>query len=514
MKDLTRETLTKIYSKLKFMDHSNRSYFDNDKMSNVNYLYLALHEDLVSHGLAVLINYFHDNLDSPSVDLNIRSILETLALLTYIETNPLDDFQYDLFRKHHVLVEMANREKLMRHLAKDDDFKTDELLRTEIISSIAKYFSTTGEEVEKMIDKNDPLFIFNGDRKEDFRFSSLIRKQLGEDYFQYYQFLSIITHPHSFGANKTKIFDLRNIIVEGVLRLLNHHIDGLDLSDVEITIISPLDEVEGPIRKMVYEGIQTKIDSLKEILEEMGKLPKGFAFTSCENDFVNYLISIVKDMDLCELYGFNEQVTAKFKTFAEFSAILTRFAQSDSRKEWVMVQNAFQFSSIIQSQLVINKIYGYKDSIDEELIKYYFHNYYQEAYKIDYATFKTQFIYNSLYSINKNATKNYKNLVKISNDWLETDQTRRDINSFLYSVSLDLGHGGGYLFSSSESVWTSAARFCLEYTARYMKKYLLLRSIALTNANIESNFSSMLNQLFSAFSKDLVKFDIQKREAN
>lgn len=507
MIELNNEKLTKLYSALKAFDHSNRLYFGDDTISNRYYLFIALHEDLVSHGIGALVNYFFDNFDSPGVDLNLRSILETLALIEYLNSKQITDFQYDLFRKHYWLVEEANRVRLMPYIKDLEEFDDDQRLKAELIHSIAQYLSLRDEDVEALYAKNDPLFVFTIDEKT-MTYSRLIEKMLGVDFYHYYQFLSVNIHPHLFGDKIAKAQELRNVIIEGILRILDQYIASLGFYDIELDISKPNDEITGSTRLIVFERINSKNRIMQEILVEMSHLPAEHAMTIYEKELLGNLTSVIKDMDLCELLGYNEQTTIKYKVFVESAAVLMKFSNLKRDKESEMIQQAFCDSSLVQAQLIIDKINRNKTKIDEEMINNYY-KFYQEKYKVDFETFRKQFLSNAFYAISK-SQKNYKFLVRDTSDLIENNEIQRKIDNYLYLVSLDLGHAGGYLFNSSESVWTYSARHCLEYTSKYIHKLFKVKLLSVVERNPESNIGQLFLNLLIVMKKDLEKFNVLK----
>lgn len=97
--------LENLYKTLKRYDVDILKHFNDEEISDWDYLFYAVNSDIMTNALGIVINLLDDNFTSVGIDNNARAILEAFVILKMLKNGDISETQQKIFRKHYAIVE-------------------------------------------------------------------------------------------------------------------------------------------------------------------------------------------------------------------------------------------------------------------------------------------------------------------------------------------------------------------------------------------------------------------------
>ena len=92
------EKLNNLYKSLKRLDSDILAKFNCAEITDEDYFFYGIHNDIVSNALNILVNYLTGNIESAGVDNSCRMILEALTILAMDESGDIETVQKSIYR--------------------------------------------------------------------------------------------------------------------------------------------------------------------------------------------------------------------------------------------------------------------------------------------------------------------------------------------------------------------------------------------------------------------------------
>lgn len=443
--------LENLYKTLKRYDVDILKHFNDEEISDWDYLFYAVNSDIMTNALGIVINLLDDNFTSVGIDNNARAILEAFVILKMLKNGDISETQQKIFRKHYAIVEYQDF-KVWFKLTNNPVIIEAKKNYDEAMELLCDYYNCTKKELKTWARYYyDPKIYLKKKLKDNIDFKTLLYKYniFNEREIKTYEFFSIMTHPRFNDSSKEEkaIQELRKIHVEFILYHVADYlktykpniIDDGTQSFKEDFLNNPLLVNNVNNIKQVSLGFEC----LKEDLCVLKNGSDGFLYFYFET-----IKPLVKDMMLCESLGYNEQVISKFKSFIEFSSVHAMINLVEDSGEFLMLKKAFALSSKLQ--LVEHfKTIGFKNIHPSLELRDLYESYYKDKYNISsFEEFEQGMRRNSLYFLNPKDCKKYNNIVKSVVSELFQNNFGKDLLN-LYEFSKDMNHASGYNFNSS-----------------------------------------------------------------
>ena len=193
------EKLNNLYKSLKRLDLDILAKFNRAEISDEDYFFYGIHNDIVSNALNILVNYLTGNIESAGVDNSCRMILEALTILAMDESGDIEAVQKSIYRYSYAYVDIENFKLVTtKEQFQEDNFKAIKNDRNKCARYIKKHFGCDYEDIQKQDSGvDDPCFYLKKNIKDKVVFAKLIKKYFPTDSSigNLYEFFSIIVHP-------------------------------------------------------------------------------------------------------------------------------------------------------------------------------------------------------------------------------------------------------------------------------------------------------------------------------
>ncbi len=392
--------------------------------------------------------------------LNIRNIIECIAILNMDDAGDILDVQKDLFVEQYKLIEyysyMNENQKNELSNREYEDFVDQEDLLRRYESGKRKFLEVIKSEskLKKLFRTRIPFLC---DEKQNY--NTLIQKYCPKKYLNYYIALSHIVHPSYYGNFKSDE-EYNEICLEIIMDLF----DRYDNVKVGTEFTYSLE------RYVIYNNdvsikYQRLVDNQIEILFELAsKFEEIFGKNNYVELFIYEIINVMNDINIDYLLGYTESIKIKFKAIAEMFACFNKvyFDELKSKTEhyYFKMLNA-------HTQMKINDRFNFNTNESDnqfvfDMYKKEFPNSKLRA-EVFYEKFKKQLGF----LIDQNG--NVPNLVKLTNEFFEEvfqndtmlvpdTLTRKEIKvsnyfKMCYKESNNMSHGNGYLFFANSGAW-------------------------------------------------------------
>ena len=466
MMDNNKNIIVEIYKAAKKHDADLLKRYNDKNLSDGDYFWCAINEDIMSNVQSLILHHTINNIESPLVDNNCRSILEAIALARMYKSGKITALQLKIFRYSYALVETDNYKKIQKTI----DLKTPEEIQHDkelALNLFAEQFSITRSELDKLIkgEKNkkkrlflqDPLSFLASSPSElsTIKYIELIKENIGIQHIEdLYSIFSIFEHPRYDEDDKYESIFLKSresfiAIILGLVRgYFNTHkfflVDGSDISDDSADIF------ESEHKKTNIIGLQMHDLIFKDLVHQLATY--GDSYDGMCLFVLRKLQCYAKSMFITRHRGLHEQTLSAFRSFAEFISVVNCINMLDL-KAFYATRNAYTYSSRIQVVNLINKITNSNLVIDDQKLLKAFNDYYKEAYAIkDFEQFKENIKKNNRYVIKK-FDNSYTNLVSNYFDPEFSKSTEfKNQYTTIYKFALDLSHASGYSFNSSINI--------------------------------------------------------------
>ena len=193
------EKLNSLYKSLKRLDLDILAKFNHAEITDEDYFFYGIHNDVVSNALNILVNYLIGNIESVGVDNSCRMILEAMTILAMNENGDIEAVQKSIYRYSYAYVDIENFKLVTsKEQFREDNFKVIKNDRNKCARFIKKHFGCEYEDIQKQDSGvDDPCFYLKRNIKDKIVFSKLIKKYFPTDSSigNLYEFFSIIVHP-------------------------------------------------------------------------------------------------------------------------------------------------------------------------------------------------------------------------------------------------------------------------------------------------------------------------------
>ena len=493
--------IDELYKALKYHDLELLKHFNDDSLSDMDYLFYAICSDIISNSLSIVINIQMDNIKSLGNDNCCRSIIEAFVVLKMIAKGDISNEQAKIFRYHYAIVDYANMRKFVDDRVKQtEDFKYVERDRKKAFDILQKFHNCTINDLKNDPDLDDANFYLKKHLGDRINFSSLLEKypiSITND-IKMYDLFSIFAHPR-FEINQ-RYAESIDLIREAYIGLLLDYVVAF-LKETKLFVFDKTvsgfkeDFFENPILHNNVLNIRDTHAIFNSIENKICQLPDGFdSFTYF---FLEKMRHLIIDMEVSISLGYREHIISMFKSAVEYIAIFSAINESPSLDIFKILKLAYCYSSRLQinnlslpSGVLEEAGLGSTFSVDTiQGLRTLFDNYYKDNYKIEiFDVFLDKTKHNSRYFLSK-FNNSFNAFVNKFIDDLYTDQSEKDFLKLIYRVSKDMNHGGGYSFNSSPGLIDSQCRHVQNTIYRYLYKFLLFSGLTLKEHEIDVDLS-------------------------
>lgn len=177
MADKIPFTLDDLYITLKKHDKDILAHFNDDKLSDDDYLFYAIFSDIVSNALSIVANIFIDNESSVGVDNNARSIIEGFVILKMLKNGDISENQQKIFRNHFAVVEYENFKWLIKQQPDNPVIVEMKKRYDDAVKFLCEFYGCK-KNVLKQRYYGDPLFYLKKSLNDDIKFVTLLKNIL------------------------------------------------------------------------------------------------------------------------------------------------------------------------------------------------------------------------------------------------------------------------------------------------------------------------------------------------
>lgn len=515
-----KDIIVSLYKAAKKHDSDILKHFKDENLSDKDYFWYALNEDIMSNLQSLILNHTIHNFESPTVDNNCRSIIEALALLSMYCSGKIKPLQLKIFRYSYSLVEIDNYESITKVIKQDipSEILSD---KETVLNLFAEQFKISREELDKLLNckdrkkriyLQDPLAFLakSPSQLKNIKYFDIIHKYLNfNNIVEIYSFFSIFEHPrYEEDMEAERMFlEARTHFVKAVFELVIAHFNAnkLFLEDEDSISDDSTDIFGGEFKE---ENI-TNLQLIDYIFESLNKELSvyGDNYDGMSMFFINKLHCIAKSIYITKHRGLNEQTLSAFRAFVEYASTINYINTFDV-KTFYSIRKAFTYSSRKQLVNIVDKVLGEETIIDEYLLKKAYNEYYKDAYQLsDYQKFKNEISNNSLYCIT-NSYKNYRQIVFQNAELITNNNKELKIDLITtYKIALDLAHASGYSFNSSVGISVVHAERANIIFWRYVYLYASLNERAKIEHGYKVNIRNILDIISQLISDLNIEFN-------
>lgn len=499
------EKLNSLYKSLKRLDLDILAKFNHAEITDEDYFFYGIHNDVVSNALNILVNYLIGNIESVGVDNSCRMILEAMTILAMNENGDIEAVQKSIYRYSYAYVDIENFKLVTsKEQFQEDNFKVIKNDRNKCARFIKKHFGCEYEDIQKQDSGvDDPCFYLKRNIKDKIVFSKLIKKYFPTDSSigNLYEFFSIIVHPRcemDLDAEKTTM-KTHQFFVDNILDIVtNYLIENKMLPEENNEKDFNDDFFYNPILANNVHNINEMELSFHLAMNALCLSPNGYDwFTWFFLEKSKYL---VLDMMASLSLGYTEHVIATFKPFIELFSIFYKINTIEDLTEFGYLKESYWISSRIQINEHL-KHYGLPASnrdYKKELQTLY-DNYYIGRYKVEsFSKFYDKYLHNSLYFLD-NSKKSFNKFVREAIEGIAVEESQCKDFIILYKISKDMAHASGYSFNATVDLVRIACHKVL-YTTLYIMREFFVKGIETVK---ESDKIRTLRVLIESFNTHL-----------
>jgi len=295
-----------IYRKLKTCNNSLLEKSNRGKKDSSNLIEDSFAFYISSFGLSFIKNLYLHLDDSLGNIINIRCIIEGLAILEYLKSDLKNEEKNNLLELQAYILERNTYKKYLSM----DKYLFD-------IEVIQKNYEEVKLKYKTILDLNSKKFAYLENANipfidEHLSFEKIIENTFGNEVKRLYKLLSLLSHPHDF---RHPIYNDKDIQI---------------LNDITVSLLETkfhnFDQHQG--------GLETEYDNtlkyspISSMLREQNKLLKKVCMVINDNGYhalssYIYELSIMQwDFYLDLALGYTEHATTKWKYFAELFAFM------------------------------------------------------------------------------------------------------------------------------------------------------------------------------------------------
>lgn len=492
--------LNNFYKSLRQLDLDILAKFNCDEITDENYFYYGILNDITSNTLNILINYLVGNIESAGVDNSCRMILEALTIFAMDANGDISKIQKSIYRYSYAYVDLANfRLMTTKEQLQTEQFKSIKDDRNKCANYIKQHFGCEYEDIVKQESSvDDPCFYLKKNLNDRIVFAKLIDKYFPKDMGvgQLYEFFSIMVHPRCemyIEAEKATM-EVHQHFVDDVLafvinylsnkNLLPTHQNGNDFNN---------DFFYNPLLANNVHNIKEMEFAFILSIKSICSLPENFDWFSWF--FLEKTKYLVLDMMTSLSLGYTEHVIASFKPFIELFSIFHNINTCDDLTKFEYLKKGYWISSRMQFSEYIKKytVPASNKSFKEEL-KLLYDNYYATRYNVSFSKFYDKYLHNSLYFLS-NSKKSFSKFVRESIEGIAIDELHSKELMTLYKISKDMAHASGYSFNATIDLVQVTSHLVLHATLFFIHQFILNVVATYKEHNIDVDLSTIIHAL-------------------
>lgn len=447
--------LNNLYKSLKKLDLDILSKFNCAEISDDDYFYYGIYNEIVSNSINILVNYLAGNIESAGVDNSCRMILETLIILVMDESGDISSVQKSIYRYSYAYVDLENFKLVTKkEQLQEKRFKVIKADRNKCAKYIKKHFGCEYEDILKQnTGVDDPCFYLKKDLKDNIVFAKLIKKYFPSESLigNLYEFFSLMVHPRceKFPQAEEATMEVHQHFVDDILNVVADY-----LSDKGML---PSSESGDDFNNDFFYNplLANNVHNLKEMefafnwsMKSLCSLPDGFDWFTWF--FLEKTKYIVLDMMTSMSLGYTEHVIASFKPFMEMFSIYYKINTIEDLSEFGDLKESYWLSSRIQINEHLKNCGMIASNRDYRVeLQTLYDDYYASRYNVgSFTKFYDKYLHNSLYFLD-NAKKSFSKFVREAITGITVDEMHGKDILTLYKISKDMAHASGYSFNAT-----------------------------------------------------------------
>lgn len=473
------EKLNNFYKSLKRLDLDILAKFNCTEITDENYFFYGIHNDIVSNALNILVNYLIGNVESAGVDNSCRMILEAMTILAMNEEGDIETVQKSIYRYSYAYVDIENFKLFIeKEQYQEDSLRAIKNDRNKCAKYIKRHFGCEYEDIQKQDSGvDDPCFYLKKNIKDKIVFAKLIKKYFPPDsrIGNLYEFFSIMIHPRCEmypDAEKTTM-ETHRYFVDNILDIVANY-----LADNNML---PSEENESDFNSDFFYNplLVNNIHNIKELelsfhlaMKKLCPLPNGYDwFTWFFLEKSKYLIL---DMMTSLSLGYTEHVIATFKPFIEMFSIFYKINTVENLTEFNYLKESYWISSRIQFNEHIKKCGLSASNRNYKIeLQTLYDNYYASRYNVgSFSSFYDKYLHNSLYFLD-NSKKSFNKFVREAIKGITVDESQGKDFMTLYKISKDMAHASGYSFNATVDLVQVVSHKVLFTTLYIIREFLI-----------------------------------------
>lgn len=476
------EKLNNLYKSLKRLDLDILAKFNRAEITDEDYFFYGIHNDIVSNALNILVNYLTGNIESAGVDNSCRMILEALTILAMDESGDIETVQKSIYRYSYAYVDIENFKLVTtKEQFQEDNFKAIKNDRNKCARYIKKHFGCDYEDIQKQESGvDDPCFYLKKNIRDKVVFAKLIKKYFPPDSSigNLYEFFSIIVHPRCerYPDAEKATMETHQFFVDNILDVVSNYLtDNKMLPAAENESDFNSDFFYNPLLANNVHNLKETELSFHLAMKTLCPLPDGYDwFTWFFLEKSKYL---VLDMMISLSLGYTEHVVATFKPFIELFSVFYKINTVEDLTEFGYLKESYWISSRIQINEHLKNCGLSASNRDYRVeLQALYDNYYAERYKVEsFSKFYDKYLHNSLYFLD-NSKKSFNKFVREAIEGITTEEAQGKDFMTLYKISKDMSHASGYSFNATVDLVRVVCHKVL-YTTLYIIREFLIRGI-------------------------------------
>lgn len=509
MSDKIPFTIQDLYKTLRRHDKDILKHFNDDDLSDYDYLFYAINSDIMSNALSIVMNILINNEPTAGIDNNARSIIEGFVILKMLGSGEISDTQQKIFRSHFAIVDYENFKKWIKEQKENPVVAEIHQRYNDAVNFLCEHYGCSKKELHGLfVDYDDPLFYLKKHLKDDISFTNLLNKYpiFNEHTLRVYEFYSIMIHPRyidSVGLEES----LQNLRKNYTRLVLDYVVRYLQTGKLIV-----IDDKAPTFDDDFFKNplLVNNVNNLKQIDIMFGMLAEDLCilkdgYDGFELFYFKVLNHLIKDMMLCESLGYNEQVISKYKSFIELASVHATINCVNNLDEFKALKNAFAISSKLQLDEHI-KAMNLGEEYELSGLKELYDSYYKEKFNLSsYEEFEKGMRENSLYFLNPNEAKSYNKYVRNAIREVFTDDSIRTELFDMYKLSKDMNHASGYNFNSSPGISDFNAHLVMHAVFAWLINLVVYASAVVEEEDHKTKYTKTVIE----FLKIRAKFEIE-----
>lgn len=470
------DKLNNLYKSLKKSDSYILAKFNRKEITDYDYFFFGIYNDIVSNALNILVNYLTGNIESIGVDNSCRIILEAMTILAMDAEGDIANIQKSIYRYSYAYVDLENFKLLTtKEQFQEDKFKAIKTDRNKCAEYIKKHFGCEYEDIQQQNSGvGDPCFYLKKSLQDKVVFAKLIKKYFSNDSIvgNLYEFFSIMVHPRyeMYPDAEKATMKVHQKFVDDILDVVaNYLTDNKMLPEPEGGSDFNDDFFYNPLLADNVHNIKKIEFAFHWAMKSLCFLPDGY------NQFTWFFLEkskyLVLDMIISLSLGYTEHVVATFKPFMEMFSIYYSINKSEDLTKFKYLKKSYWLSSRIQINEHI-KNYGLPTRNHNYIaeLQMLYDNYYAALYNVGtFSKFYNKFLHNSLYFLD-NSKKSFTKFVREAIEGISYDEAQSKDFMTLYKISNDMAHASGYSFNATVDfvrVMSHKVLFAIFYIIRF-----------------------------------------------